>query len=173
MRAPAVTAPGQQQQSDWPTRRLPWQVLCDPYQRQLHDLSMNPAAGPMARDLGSEESRQARCVDHCQLQLCMPRPHMSSSCCCSEDSISAEAWADTWLGQVVDARSGPLPVPRTQVRRVSPGDSQELETDAYHPVTQRRSQFSHSSSPAVTWTRWKLWHSSCAATFAQPYGTPT
>ena len=29
--------------------------------------------------------------------------------------MTSEAWADTWLGQVVDAKAGSLPVPRSQV----------------------------------------------------------
>ena len=51
----------------------------------------------------------------------------------SEEAIPVGAsWADTWLGRVMDAQSGPLPVPRSQVEEMSQQLRGELRSALRH-----------------------------------------
>ena len=127
------------------------QVLCDPQQRQLHDLSLNPAASRMARDLGDSDSRFDPCTEPSPPRTCscLPQPQQghpssadgaASSCepsaemhCCSEEVVAAEAWTGTWLGKVVDPQAGPLPVPRNQVRLVQYSELHKPTTFLFFP----------------------------------------
>lgn len=75
--------------------------------------------GPRCAIVASTRCACCHMRSSCQHNQMQRRMHGSDTACSEEAILVGANWADTWLGRVMDAQSGPLPVPRNQVQSSS------------------------------------------------------